>query len=221
MHKAWMLALLGVSPLVHAAPADDDATCRNGLFTSAPVAFSLGKVIPPRLYLLKDTDGCPDTGGAACQGRAYVVKNDIVLTAQRRNAYVCVLYPNKGGGNAGWVAQSSLQMQPSAATPTAQAWNGHWHDGDNTLQLTTNADGSITVNGDAYWPSAFPDPEQTPGGPHTGSVTARGYPEGNRVEVNEDMCKVRLQLLGDMLLADDNLECGGMNVSFGGVYRKK
>lgn len=68
MRKAWMLALLGISPLVHAAPADDDGTCRNGLFTSAPVAFSLGKVVPPRLYLLKDTDGCPDTGGAACQG---------------------------------------------------------------------------------------------------------------------------------------------------------
>ncbi len=112
-------------------------------------------------------------GEAACQGRAYVFKNDTVLTAQRRNAYVCVLYPNKGGGSAGWVAQSNLRMQPSAAAPTPQAWNGHWHDGDNTLQLPPNADGSITVNGDAYWPSAFPEPEQTPGGPHTGSVTAR------------------------------------------------
>ncbi|WP_036142209.1 hypothetical protein [Luteibacter sp. 9135] len=38
--------------------------------------------------------------------------------------------------------------------------------------MIANGDGSVTFNGNAYWPSANPDPQQTPGGPHLGAVTA-------------------------------------------------
>lgn len=174
MHRAWLLGLLAVSSLAHAAPGDEDAaTCRNGLFANSPAGFALAKVAVPRLYLLDDSDGCPGRGEVACRRRAYVVKGDVVVLAQRRGGFACAFYPNKVGGSAGWVAQESVQPLPSAAAPTPQAWNGRWHDGDNQLQLTANGDGSVTVNGDAYWPSANPDPEQRPGGPNIGAVTAR------------------------------------------------
>ncbi|QNH10662.1 hypothetical protein HEP73_00063 [Xanthomonas sp. GW] len=221
MRGVWLLTLLAVSAMAHAAPGDEEAaTCRNGVFANSPAGFALAKVAVPRLYLLDDSDGCPSKGEAACRQRAYVVKGDVVVLAQRRDGFACAFYPNKVGGSAGWVAQESVQPLPSAAEPTPQAWNGRWHDGDNGLQLTANGDGSVTVNGDAYWPSANPDPEERPGGPNVGAVTARGYPEGNRVEVSEDDCNVRLQLLGDLLVVADNLQCGGANVSFGGVYRR-
>lgn len=220
MRKTWLLTLLAVPALACAAPDEDAAMCRNGSFPMSTAGFSRAKVAVPRLYLLNDDDGCPAKGEPACRQRAYVVKGDVVVLAQRREGFACALYPNKVGGSAGWVAQASVQPWPSAAQPTPQAWNGNWHDGDNALQLTANGDGSVTVNGDAYWPSANPDPEQVPGGPHTGSVTARGYPGGNRVEVSENECKVRLQLLGDLLVVADNQDCGGANVSFNGVYRR-
>ncbi|APO95938.1 hypothetical protein [Xanthomonas vesicatoria] len=221
MHKAWFLVLLAVSAGAHAAPSDDDAAvCRNGMFTSSPSAFSLAKVVVPRLYL-NDSDGCPHKGEAECRQRSYMVKGDVVVLAQRRNDYACAFYPNKVGGSAGWVAERSLQPVVSPAIPPTRAWDGNWHDGDNTLQLTANGDGSITVNGDAYWPSANPSPEQVPGGPHIGAVTARSMPDGNRLDINEDDCTVRLQVLGDLLIVADNLQCGGANVSFGGVYRRK
>ncbi|MEA9590134.1 hypothetical protein VC279_23725 [Xanthomonas sp. WHRI 10064A] len=221
MHKAWLLVLLAVSAIAHASPSDDDAAvCRNGLFTSSPSAFSLAKVVVPRLYLLKDSDGCPGKSKAACRQRSYVVKGDVVVLAQHRDGYTCAFYPNKVGGSAGWVAERNLQAITSTATPPARAWNGHWHDGDNTLQLTASGDGSVAVNGDAYWPSANPSPEQTPGGPHIGAVTARSTPNGNRLEVSEDDCTVCLQLLGELLIVADNLQCGGANVSFSGVYRQ-
>ncbi|MCC8627124.1 hypothetical protein [Xanthomonas vesicatoria] len=222
MHKAWFLVLLAVSAGAHAGPSDDDAAvCRNGMFTSSPSAFSLAKVVVPRLYLLNDSDGCPHKGDAECRQRSYVVKGDVVVLAQRRNDYACAFYPNKVGGSAGWVAERSLQPVVSPAIPPTRAWDGNWHDGDNTLQLTANGDGSISVNGDAYWPSANPSPEQVPGGPHIGAVTARSMPDGNRLDISEDDCTVRLHLLGDMLIVADNLQCGGANVSFGGVYRRK
>jgi len=37
----------------------------------------------------------------------------------------------------------------------------------------------------------------------------------------EDTCTVHAQLLGDVLIVADNSECGGMNVRFNGVYRRK
>ncbi|QNH10665.1 hypothetical protein [Xanthomonas sp. SI] len=219
MHRAWLLPLLAVPALAHAAPDDADAdTCRVSVFTDSQAGFALAKVAVPRLYLLDGSDGCPDKGETACRQHAYVVRGDVLVLAQRRDGFACAFYPNKAGDSTGWVAQASVQPLPSAAQPTPQAWNGHWHDGDNELQLTANGDGSVTVTGDAYWPSANPDPEQVPGGPHIGAVAARGYPDGNRIEVSEDECTVRLQLLGDLLVVADNLQCGGAKVSFGGVY---
>jgi hypothetical protein len=39
--------------------------------------------------------------------------------------------------------------------------------------------------------------------------------------LEDDICKLTLRLVGDFLVADDNGECGGVNVTFDGVYRKK
>jgi hypothetical protein len=39
-------------------------------------------------------------------------------------------------------------------------------------------------------------------------------------EMNSTECLVRLWLIGDYLMAEDNRNCGGMNVSFIGVYRR-
>jgi hypothetical protein len=39
--------------------------------------------------------------------------------------------------------------------------------------------------------------------------------------LEEDMCGITLRLVGDFLVADDNGDCGGVNVTFDGVYRRK
>jgi hypothetical protein len=49
-------------------------------------------------------------------------------------------------------------------------------------------------------------------------------PTGNTVVFaggTPDECRVVLTLLPPFLLAADNMKCGGMNVSFSGVYRKR
>lgn len=220
MYKTLLLALLALPAAAHAATDEDAAMCRNGAFPMSTAGFSLARVTVPRLSFLSDDDGCPAKGEAVCRQRGYVVKDDLVVLAQHQGAYVCAFYPNKVGGSAGWVATSNVQALPDAVDPKPQAWAGQWHDGDNQLQLLANGDGSVTVNGSAYWPSADPDPRQNPGGPHLGAVTARGYPEGKQLKVKEDTCQVRLDLLGDLLVVSDNQECGGANVTFNGVYRR-
>jgi hypothetical protein len=172
----------------------------------------------PRLYLLGDMDGCPAKGEPACRQRSYVVNGDTVVTGRDLGRYRCAFFPNKVGGSAGWVDRSKLQPLP-VAVPTLQDWVGHWKDGDNGLRITVQG-GQLHVDGDAYWPSANPTPEQRPYGPNMGQVEARATPRGADVEFVEDTCRVRVHSLGEVLIVADNSECGGMNVRFNGVYRR-
>ena len=197
----------------------DDGACRNGAFPSEQSRFALARVVDaPRLYLLGDMDGCPAKGEPACRQRSYVVNGDTVVTGRDLGAYRCAFFPNRVGGSAGWVDRSKLQPLP-VAVPSLQDWAGNWKDGDNGLRITVQG-GQLHVEGDAYWPSANPTPEQRPYGPNMGQVEARAAPRGADVEFAEDTCKVRVHSLGEVLIVADNSECGGMNVRFNGVYRR-
>lgn len=140
--------------------------CRNGAFPSEQSQFALARVVDaPRLYLLGDMDGCPAKGEPACRQRSYVVNGDTVVTGRDLGRYRCAFFPNKVGGSAGWVDRSKLQPLP-VAVPTLQDWAGEWKDGDNGLKIRVQG-GQLHVEGDAYWPSANPTPEQRPYGPNS------------------------------------------------------
>ncbi len=221
MRAIICLLLLALPTLAWAQPGtDDDGTCRNGAFSDEQDVFSLAIVQVSRLYFLSDTDGCPARGEAACRGRSYVVKGDTLVIGRQRGTQVCAYFPNRGGGSAGWVAKASLQALP-AVTPTLEHWRGQWHDGDNTLEFIPNRDGTVTVNGDAYWPSANPSPAARPGGPNYGNVSGSASPDGGRLQIHDQDCDIRMDLLKDVLVVNDNLNCGGANVSFRGVYRRR
>ncbi|MBH1460560.1 hypothetical protein N7676_11505 [Stenotrophomonas sp. GD03993] len=197
----------------------DEGSCRNGAFPSEQSGFALAKVVgAPRLYLLGDMDGCPAKGEPACRQRSYVVSGDTLVTGRDLGSYRCAFFPNKVGGSAGWVDRSKLQALP-VRTPSLQDWVGDWKDGDNGLRISVQG-GQLHVQGDAYWPSANPTPEQRPYGPNIGQVDARATPRGADVEFVEDTCRVRVHSLGEVLIVADNSECGGMNVRFNGVYRR-
>ncbi|WP_313142863.1 hypothetical protein [Stenotrophomonas sp.] len=215
-----LLLLATLSPLAAAASdLADGGSCRNGLFPSAQSGFALARVVgTQRLYLLGDMDGCPAKGEPACRQRSYVVSGDTVVTGRDLGAYRCAFFPNKVGGSAGWVDRSKLQPLP-VATPSLQDWAGDWKDGDNGLRISVRG-GQLHVEGDAYWPSANPTPEQRPYGPNMGQVEAQATPRGSQVDFVEDSCTVHAQVLGDVLVVSDNSGCGGMNVRFDGVYRK-
>lgn len=147
-------------------------------------------------------------------------KDDALLLARRSGNYVCAFYRNKGRDSAGWVALSSLRSLPKTDHPSARAWIGYWRDGDNQIHLKANPDASVSVKGNAYWPSAHPDPEDAPAGPNIGAVTGHGKPRASQLKILDGACKLSLHFIGDMLVAADNMNCGGANVSFSGVYNR-
>jgi hypothetical protein len=212
------LTLLALAGAAHA----EDLDCRNGGFPSEQDQFGLAKVAGQgRLYFLGDSDGCPNDG-PACRSKTYVVAGDTLLTGRIHGAYLCAFYPNRFGGTAGWVRRDRLT--PVAMTaPPLQAWIGHWADGDNTIDLSRRGKG-LKVSGEAYWPSANPSVEERPGGPNIGSLDGLITPQGGRARLADeypDGCRATLTLVGPFLVASDNGGCGGMNVRFDGIYRRR
>lgn len=200
-----------------------DMTCRNGSFPTTEKSIGLAKVVgADRLVFLNDTDGCPNET-PACRQRAYVVTGNVLLTGRGSGPYVCAFFPNRVYGSAGWVQRARLSPLPVPASPPLSAWVGHWANGDDTIDLTAKA-GGLTADGSAWWPAANPPASQFPGGPNTGDLSGTAKPNGAKVvfaDSDPSGCSATLTLVGTYLSVADNGNCGGMNVSFSGVYQRK
>lgn len=212
------LAAIACVALPQAALAQDDPFCREGLYTDeAP--FTLAKVSgTERAYFYGDMDGCPDLG-EQCRSSpyvtpgSYVIPGDIVTISKMRAGFGCAFFPNKNGGNAGWIKLSQLAIFPTDQNPPAQAWTGNWSDGaEEDVQITIGGDGALLVTGNAFWHGLTSI--------HIGEIDGALPRFGNRARYSDGFCVANFTLLGDYLLIGDNRKCGGANVSFNGVYRR-
>jgi len=203
-----------------AAAADDEDWCRNGLFPIQSPSPGLAVIAGRgRAYFLGDMDGCPSPE-ARCRQRTYVVPGDRVVTGQARAGYVCVYYPSRGGGTAGWMDAARLTAREVDQNPPLSAWVGQWSENGNPRIRFVRRAAGLLVDGESYWPSPNPSPRDYPGGPNEGAVSEAVQVRGNSAHASE--CNITFRLLGDLLIAaDPDMSCGGMNVSFSGVYRRE
>ena len=195
--------------------------CRNGAFTSDAKEFRLARVVGERrerVYFYGDDDDCPKPD-AKCRQKAYVVPGDALLVSRTFGDWVCAWYqPAKGHETVGWVAAKQLSVTEPEKNPPLASWLGEWEFYSDSLNIKRGAKaGRLRVEGEAFWHGANPE------NIHTGGVSAEAAPAGNTLMIDEgdDICKMTLRLVGDYLIADDNGECGGANVTFDGVYRRK
>ena len=215
----FLLTLLGASA-TRAQPVD--LSCSNGSFPGERT-IGLAKVSGgDHLVFLKDSDGCPNAQ-SSCLQRAYVVGGDQLLTGRTFGAYICAFYPSPGGGSAGWVPSARLSALAVDPSPPLAAWGGLWANIDDTIDLKVT--GAVLVaDGDAYWPSKHPSPSQFPGGPNVGDLSGSAAPKGNAVVFTDNDpngCTATAKLVGSLLVVADNGGCGGQNVSFSAVYKRK
>lgn len=222
----YTLALL-LAPCFGAAPrprAQDEGGnpanwCRNGAFTDDAGEFGLARVAGAkgeRAYFYGDEEGCPGPE-AKCRQKAYVVAGDELVVSRRLGDWVCSWYqPARGHETVGWLPARLLALSPADPNPPRSAWLGAWSFYSNTLQLARGAKpGALRVEGEAFWHGANPE------NIHTGDVAGEAAPSGNVLKLEAEDCRVTLRLVGAYLVVDDNNECGGANVSFDGVYRRR
>lgn len=195
--------------------------CRNGLFPREKVDFKLGTIKAQRgekVYFYTDErEDCPS--GKNCRLKSYVIANDEVIVSRTFGNFSCVWFqPEKGSETVGWI--SSRKLEFTTMVQSIDSYVGKWSFYDNEIEITKTAEKSVfNISGLAFWKGAGANV-------HTGEL--EGVAKWNESKLlfndkdkDEYACKATLDLLGSYLIVSDNLNCGGANVTFAGVYTKK
>ena len=213
MASRWRTA--AISPLLALllpTAALAEPHCDISQFPPANTAFQKGVASGEkgeRAYFHNGGDGCPSE---ACRRKAYVIAGDTVLVGGTSTDWACAAFVGPKGAVTGWIAKRQLALNPTNPNPSLAAWGGEWKSGRNSLSVQAQSGGSISVDGLALWGDGP--------APHTCEVQGAATPAGNHATVKDGPCQVTLALADDWLIASDNNQCGGFNVTFSGVYRR-
>ena len=122
----------------------------------------------------------------------------------------------------GWLPSAALAPVAPTASTTQASWIGTWKHPHGAIEITRSVfHGRLQIEGFMLVPRVQ--------GFHNGEISAQVLPEKNsitfdgwmRFGVVEDYCKVRMRRVGPYLLVEDNRDCGGVGVSFTGLYRRR
>ena len=144
-----------------------------------------------------------------------------IIVTRTRNGYGCSI-SLRPMSRTGWLPLASLRRAPSPPSPPT-AWIGTWRGSrpQQEQRISIRRVGAVLV---ARGLDVFDDPyyrarNMIPTGDFHGNLRL----VGNRAEVlltTSDPCRIRAWLFGGDLLVVDNHRCGGINVTFRGVYRR-
>ena len=223
---AVFLALIGIS--TDAARADCALSEKN---------IALARVVSKeaKLYFIsgprKGAPECP-SAASACRQKAYVVPGDEILTNATDDPYACARYKSQSlVETVGYLPRAALEIV-SSEQPSIEKWKGTWRrDSEAEIVLKSDSD-EVTVSGNATWGGS--DPRRVKrGAVNTGELEGTFKPRGQVLAIGydpdrsgfppaedaaPDICAAKLELYGRYLMVEDNGRCGGLNVSFSGLY---
>jgi len=186
-------------------------------YENAPL-FRMKAAGQPRVYLYKETKRCP--GDQACPSlqKAYLVDGDIVFAGPANQGFRCTYYgTSKGKIIAGFLPEENLTPENEQPTLTAEFLLGTWRFGDDSIEIKAAGAGKVKAHGHATYQTS----ETVNEGEFTASAAVPAPAElVLRDGEGDAMCEVKLRRRGPYLVASDNNQCGGMNVSFEGIYTK-
>jgi hypothetical protein len=199
-----------------------------------------------RLHFVKDGSaqpGCPNAG-QACAAPLFVIPGDPLVVTGTRGDFACATFTGpapKTISTSGWLPRAALVIAaPAAGGAQAGAvgdWLGDWRSGpEQHIRITRTPDDRITLDGEATWGGRDPDRVKR-GAVNTGDFVATVAIAGGHLAFlvgdqgtplpydqqrakDESLCGLKFWRLGPYLVVADNLQCGGNNVTFTGIYRR-
>jgi len=197
--------------------------CRNGFFPRESKDYSLaivkGKKGEKVYFYGDEREDCPKNKN--CRLKSYVVPNDEVIVSRKFGNFACVWFqPKKGSETVGWVNVDNLKLVEVKSNISIGNWVGNWEFYDNNINIIISKKrGLLGITGNAFWKGLGDNI-------HIGELDGEAKIVGNDLKYGEDetdeyACKVTMRLVGKYLIVSDNLNCGGANVTFSGVYRRK
>ncbi|HET7843938.1 MAG TPA: hypothetical protein VFL14_07295 [Xanthomonadales bacterium] len=229
MSKSLAVLLLSASSLASAQPRDCPALHWEGDDVARSATVSTDDARTHFVHDAPAVAGCP-SADATCRMKAYLVPGDEVVVWFEEGDYACASYVAANGREtAGFLPTASLAIADAPKSTPQSAWVGTWTRDEAEVRIVAEGDGAVAIEGDATWGTHDPDRVER-GGVHIGTIDRTVVPIGNAAVLrfapgeepddpsDEYRCRVALQRVGDRLLVDDNFQCGGMNVSFDGIY---
>lgn len=230
--SALALALALTTP----ALADEGDCLGYGSLADKPdIALARIGKDAPRTYFVKnasDAKGCP-AATEACRDKSYLVPGDRVIASRTQGRFICVDFIGaKGADRTGWLPAAAItrEVQPPVALAD---WTGTWSQVESKVTIKPGRKrGELAIHGDATFGTLEPDRVKR-GAINVGEINGDVTPDGAELSFamgekatlpvdkgDEFTCKVWMRRLGPYLLVDDNKQCGGNNVSFGGAYTR-
>lgn len=217
-----------------------ESTCNGVVSFGDESALRLMEVqgAGPRVHFIenrsKQKPNCP-AESEACKRKGFVVPGDQVLALANPAPMPCVSYIAPGARRvkgvfsetSGYLPASALKELPAA--PRLEDWAGTWSRNAEAEITLTTAGGKIKVAGQATYGALDPGRVKR-GGVNMGELEGEATPKGNMLPLgpgydgtrpfgdDRSECRAKLRLFGRYLVVEDNGACGGMNVSFSGIY---
>jgi hypothetical protein len=225
-----------VSPAPTGGEAADDPRNCIGVEWDDRGAIVVAKVTAgPRVNFIKsprDDRGkasiCPAASGS-CREASYLVPGDVVLVGRTQGGFTCVSYQlPKAKGSIwvnGWLPRVALSPLAPQASPATSDWLGTWTHPHGTIEIRQGGlGGRLHIEGLMLEPTAHDF--------HNGVIDAQTNPKDGTIAFLDDGwmpfetkcdsgCRVRMQRVGTWLVVQDNGDCGGVGVTFTGLYRRK
>jgi hypothetical protein len=163
--------------------------------------------------------------GSKCSDKdIFMVDGDRVVTGGVEGEQVYVWFRGRGKAMRGWLPAAHVKDLPLDTNPALEKWEGTWTV-DDVHRIVIKRDPTthqLTITANAKWYGVkLEDGEQVI---HTGGVRGNALPDGNRLIIRSGAdsaaCVLQLELVDEFLAAEDNMHCGGMNVSFTDVYTR-
>lgn len=194
--------------------------CRNGLFPRESQSYEIAQVKGnqgEKVYFYNDFEAdCPNN--EKCREKSYVIPNDEVIVSRKYGNWVCAWYqPKKGSETVGWIRADKLGFFKLKQINNDMLGSWYFYDNDITIKKGAKLD-SFKVTGNAFW-KGLGDNIHTGELDHNGRM-ADGILKLGEDETDEYACKVSIIPVGKFLVVSDNMNCGGANVSFSGVYQR-
>lgn len=220
MKKVIILLILLVSPASSQFDSNPENWCRNGAFPRDSTEFSLATIKAKkgaRVYFYDDAEDCPN--GKNCRKKAYLISGNEVVVSRKFGDWACSWYqPKKGAETVGWISLKNLAF--TEMVQGIESYAGKWSHYDNSIEIKkTTSQKIFAVTGNAFWKGLGDNI-------HIGELDGKAVWNEKFLAYGEDdkdqyACKVKFHLIGNYLIVSDNLNCGGVNVTFSGVYQRK
>jgi hypothetical protein len=194
--------------------APDSCVAYDGAYAAAPLMRVRGAA-DSQVRFHDRAEACPATGACGWRREDHAIGGDEVLASAEVNGFRCVYAAApKGDLTAGFLPAAELEPASDAEPLTPEFLTGRWgHLGETEITFTRTGD-ALAAKGQATYDTG------APGGVNTGELDGPVTIADGTARYAVDGCEVTARRRGPFLIVSDNNACGGMNVSFGGVYTR-